>query len=61
MEDIAGLLLCRHTNLLLQNGFTIGVIALQRPRSIIHAFPVSAPCEKRVKSTVEKTTKLQQC
>lgn len=35
------------TYLLLQNGFTVGVITLQRPCSVIHTFPVSAPCKKR--------------
>lgn len=45
MKEIAGLLHC-HTNLLLQNGFTTGVIALQGPRSIIHALSVCTPCKK---------------
>lgn len=42
----------RFANLLLQNGFTIGVIALQGPGAVVHAFPVRAPCERerRVKS-----------
>lgn len=54
MKDIAGIRLCRHTNLLLQNGLTIGVIALQRPRPIFHALPVSTPCKRRVRSTAKK-------
>lgn len=58
---MAGLVRRHHTHLLLQNGFTIGVIALQRPRPIIHAFPVSAPCKRRFGSTVEKTLKSGHC
>lgn len=44
-----------HTNLLLQNGFTIGVIALQRPRPVIHAFPVSTPYKKRFRGSDQQT------
>lgn len=51
MKDKAGLLPRRHTNLLLQNGFTVGVIALQRPRPVIHAFPVGTPCKEKKKKS----------
>lgn len=46
-EELQDLLPPAVTYLLLQNGFTVGVITLQRPCSVIHTFPVSAPCKKR--------------
>lgn len=46
-EELQDLLPPTVTYLLLQNGFTVGVITLQRPCSVIHTFPVSAPCKKR--------------
>lgn len=46
-EGLQDSLPCHHTYLLLQNGFTVGVITLQRPCSVIHTFPVSTPCKKR--------------